>query len=157
MLSARLIDVKVLPSPGRALVTMMRLALRAAPSPSASARFSIGRLIVRNSSEIRDRMLFGVTMPRSSSRSKSITTLLSAWSGGASAARAAPAPAPGLVPGPGMGPGRDPAPGAGRASRRRDARRFGIARAEALDPLLLGKPRGGALDQRRRGLGGPGV
>ena len=48
MLMARLIDVKLLPSPGKALVTMMRLPLATGVAPLPMALLIKGRLSTRN-------------------------------------------------------------------------------------------------------------
>jgi hypothetical protein len=63
MLIARLIDVKLLPSPGKALVTMMRFpwATVAAPRPMALA--ISGRLMTRYWSAVCERGALGVMIP----------------------------------------------------------------------------------------------
>src|SRR3569623_1184650 len=71
MLSARLMAVKVLPSVGRALVTITRLRFGLGIAPSPKALSSSGRLMWRNSSAIWLRSPSGVTMPAAARRSKS--------------------------------------------------------------------------------------
>src|SRR5664279_1932084 len=71
MLIARLIDVKLLPSPGTALVTMMRLARAGAAAPVLLALLINGRLRIRNSSATCERGAFGVTILAAARRAKS--------------------------------------------------------------------------------------
>jgi hypothetical protein len=63
MLMARFTDVKVLPSPGTALVTMMRLPLRTRVAPALDALAISGRLMIRNSLAMRECGWSGVTNP----------------------------------------------------------------------------------------------
>src|ERR1700676_4870492 len=71
MLPARLTEVKLLPSPGRALVTINRLENPgSAPGPKAARR--ICRCTRRNSSEMRLRVRDQSTMPPRSSATASI-------------------------------------------------------------------------------------
>ena len=90
MLMARLIAVKVLPSPGNALVTMIRL-LRLTGRPSLEKAFPInGRLIARNSSATGLRPPSSLTMLLAPSRPRSISTRLTGARG-----MSLPASAPG--------------------------------------------------------------
>ena len=63
MLKARLIEVKLLPSPGRALVTMMRLPCMTVAAPLPTALAMSGRLMTRYWSAMCERGACGVTMP----------------------------------------------------------------------------------------------
>src|SRR6201999_581912 len=73
MLPDRLVDMKLLPSPGRALVTSSRLENPgSAPGPKPERR--IWRCTSRNSSEMRVRVRDQSTMPARSSETASIET-----------------------------------------------------------------------------------
>lgn len=75
-LMARLIAVKVLPSPGNELVTMMRLPLATSEAPLPVAFSSSGRLMTRNWSVVAERGALGVTNPAAANAVKSMCTLL---------------------------------------------------------------------------------
>src|SRR5262249_50838569 len=73
MLNARLIDVKVLPSPGIALVIRMRLPFSTLVDDLRSAFVNNGRLMTRYSSASCERGESGVTYPIAASRARSIS------------------------------------------------------------------------------------
>jgi hypothetical protein len=74
MLSARFTAVKVLPSPGSALVTMMRLPCATGVAPLPSALAISGRLMMRYWSAMRLRGAPGVTKLPAASRCRSSST-----------------------------------------------------------------------------------
>ena len=74
MLIARLTDVKVLPSPAIALVTMIRLPCVSIAAPLPTALAISGRLITRYWSAMVLRGAAGVTMPSRASACRSSVT-----------------------------------------------------------------------------------
>jgi hypothetical protein len=86
MLIARLIELKVLPSPASALVTMMRLACT--PALWVVTLRSSGRLMTRYWSAVRVRGASGVMKPAAASASRSRSTWRDTGTGGATAAGA---------------------------------------------------------------------
>ena len=74
MLIARFTDVKLLPSPGKALVTMIRLPCATVAAPLPMALAISGRLMTRYWSAMCDRGEIGVTMPAVPSMARSIST-----------------------------------------------------------------------------------
>ena len=71
---AKLMAVKLLPSPGNALVTMIRLPFVMAEAPLPVALLINGRLMTRNWSATWDRGALGVTIPEAATNSKSMLT-----------------------------------------------------------------------------------
>jgi hypothetical protein len=74
MLMARFTEVKLLPSPGRALVTMIRLLCATVVAPRPMALAISGRLMTRYWSAMCERGEIGVTMPTPPSIARSIST-----------------------------------------------------------------------------------
>ena len=74
MLMARFTEVKLLPSPGKALVIMMRLPCATVAAPLPMALAISGRLMTRYWSAMCERGEIGVTMPALPSMARSIST-----------------------------------------------------------------------------------
>ena len=99
MLIARLIAVKLLPSPGNALVSMIRLPCSMAAVPLAMALAIKGRLITRYWSARCERGEFGTTKRAAISRSRSSSTIFDTVGAVVARARAAPPVGAGLPSG----------------------------------------------------------